>query len=175
MLQSKPVDTPMDSGVKLSVVDEPLTHIPCRPVIGFLMYLSVGTRPDISFAVSRLAKYVEKHAEIHWKALKRIMRYLNGTFSFGLTYGSSTDTQLHGYGDSDWAGDSTSRKCTGGCIFIMCGAPVCWSSRQQEVVALSSAEAEYVSLCSGTEEAIWLRRLFIGIGNASGVCMCTNL
>lgn len=169
MLQCKPMDTPMDSGADLTKVEEPLTNIPYRQVIGCLMYLSVGTRPDISFAVSKLAKYVEKPGETHWKAVKRVLRYLNGTRSLGLTYGTTTDTQLYGYVDSDWAGDTSNRKSTSGYVFMMCGAPVSWSSRQQEVVALSSAEAEYVSLCSGTKEAIWLRRLWSGIGNASGL------
>lgn len=169
MHQSKPVDTPMESGVDLSVDEEVLTHVPYRQAIGCLMYLSVGTRPDTSYAVSKLAKYVERPGDTHWKAVKRVLRYLNGTSTFGLTYGSTTELQLHGYVDSDWAGDVANRKSTSGYLFMMCGGPVSWCSRQQEVVALSSAEAEYVSLCCGAKEAIWLRRLWSGIGIVVGV------
>ena len=73
------------------------------------------------------------------------------------------------YVDSDWAGDAGSRKSMSGHIVLMCGSAVSWGARQQEVVAMSSAEAEYISLCSGIKEVIWLRRLWKGLEVVPGM------
>ena len=123
------------------------------------MYLMVGTRPDIAFSVSKLAKYVESPTLLHWNCVKRVLRYIKNTSEHGIWFNLNKDLEPLGFVDSDYAGDVTTRKSTSGYVFIMAGGAVSWCSRQQEVVALSSTEAEYISLCSGLKEAIWLRRL----------------
>ena len=134
-------------------------------VIGQLMYLMRGTRPDICFTVSRLSRYVAKPAEKHWKCALQVLRYLKGTRKYGVAYSSQEASQkLEGYVDSDYAGDRTDRKSTYGSVFMLCGGPVAWSSRKQQSVSTSTTEAEYVALCQGNKEAVWLRRLLRELG-----------
>lgn len=154
MDQSKVADTPIECATDLSVCDEPLKNISYRQAIGSLMYLSVGTQPDILHAVSKFANFVEKQCSNHWTAVKRILRYLNGTRSYGITYGISSDVSLGGSSDSDCAGDTSSRKSTSGYKYLLAGGPVSRCSRQQDDVALSGAEGEYVSLCSAPKEGV---------------------
>lgn len=155
--------TPMDQNLDLQQNSESC-KMPYREAIGCLLYLSVGTRPDISFAVARLAKYVEHPTMLHWTCVKRIFRYLAGTQGMGLEYNGMTEVCPTVYVDADWASDTETRKSVSGMVTIMSGAAVAWYSRQQEVVALSTTEAEYISLCSGTKETVWTRRLICDIG-----------
>eukprot|EP00873_Tetraselmis_striata_P010162 jgi/Tetstr1/430426/TSEL_020236.t1 len=101
-----------------------------------------------------------KPEERHWQAAKRVLRYLKGTKTLGLTFsGGKADGLLHGYCDADWAGDVVSRRSTTGFVFMLCGAAVSWKSQLQATVALSTAEAEYMALCAAVCEALFLREL----------------
>ena len=100
----------------------------------------------------------------HWMAVKRIFRYIKGTLKRGLCYTTGDNFELHGYSDADWAGDLESRKSTSGYIFRLGNCTISWRSKKQPIVALSSTEAEYVALCSASQEAIWLRNLVKNIG-----------
>ena len=164
MASAKPSRTPMETKLNLEMDSKPAPDVPYREAIGSLMYLMVGTRPDIAFAVSRLAKYVENPTELQWQGVKRLLRYVIGTVKHGILFQADQSLEPVGYVDADWAGDVASRKSTSGYVFIMGGGAVSWCSRQQEVVALSSTEAEYISLCTGVKEAIWLRRLVSNLG-----------
>ena len=86
-----------------------------QSAVGKLLYLSTRTRPDISFAVSSVARYTAKPTVDHWKAVKHILRYLIGTINYGLLY-SRTSSVCLGYSDSDWGGDLDDRKSTSGCL-----------------------------------------------------------
>ena len=123
------------------------------------MYLMLGSRPDLAFAVGKLARFCENPRQKHWTAVKRIFRYLSGSREMGLVFRRDCQLGLIGYSDSDWAGDLGDRKSTGGFVFSMSGAPVSWSSRKQTIVAASSCEAEYIALCACSKESIWLRRV----------------
>ena len=90
----------------------------------------------------------------HWTAVKRILRYLNGTKELGLLYNSGEMKDCVGYSDADWAGDLDDRKSTSGYIFHTGGAAVSWKSKKQSSVALSTAEAEYMALASAAQEAL---------------------
>ncbi len=81
------------------------------------MYLSVSTRPDITYAVGNLARYTSKPTKAHWTALKRVLRYLKGTIHYGILYAQNESTICVGYSDSDWAGDVNDRKSTSGYLF----------------------------------------------------------
>ena len=136
-----------------------MRHVPYREAIGSLMYASVGTRPDISFAVSTLSQFIDNPGHTHWEAVKRIFQYLLGTKDLQLTFGGGK-YGLEGYTDADGASQEH-RHTISGYAFIINGGAVSWSSHKQELVTLSTAEAKYVTTTHATKEAIWLRN-FIG-------------
>ena len=109
--------------------------------------------------MSTVAKYTAKPTEQHWKAVKHILRYIAGTINYGLQFSRNGSTDCTGFSDADWAGDIDDRKSTSGYLFKVGGAPISWKSRKQSCVALSTAEAEYMSLSLAAQEAIWLNRL----------------
>ncbi|MCO5609368.1 hypothetical protein L7F22_063594 [Adiantum nelumboides] len=139
------VSTSMEMGEYSGPMDELPTDVPYRSLIGSLMYASICTRPDISMAVSRLSRHLEKPTFAHWNAGKRLLRYLKRTSQFGLRYvGCQTEVQC--YVDADWAGDIVTRKSTTGVVVTMGNVAILWSSTRQSCVALSTAEAEYMAL-----------------------------
>lgn len=141
-----------------------------RSVVGSLLYLACWTRPDIAFAVSELSRFMSAPCVKHFEALKRLLRYLKGTVTYGLRYTrASTDRKeksnvLWGFVDSDWAGCPDSRRSTSGYVLMLNGAAVAWKSKKQSVVALSSAEAEFISASSMVQEVIYIRRLLESLG-----------
>jgi hypothetical protein len=157
------ISTPMDPNVILSASQSPSTpeevaamrHIPFREAIGSLMYASLGTRPDITFAVSRLSKYLQNPGQAHWDAAKRVFRYLKGTSHFRLTYGER-DEDLTGWVDADGSQEEDRRAITG-YAFLIDGGAVSWNLKQQELVVLSTTEGEYVAATHASKEALWLR------------------
>ena len=162
MQDSKPVNTPVESGAKLHSAteeDELVDQVKYQSAIGSLMYLAVSTRPDIAYAVNSLAKFNSKPSEEHWTALKRVFRYLKGTLKCGILYQKDDSETITGYSDADWAGDTTDRKSISGYVFMQNGGAISWSSRKQKTVALSTAEAEYLALSNASQECMWLRQL----------------
>ena len=130
-----------------------------QAIIGCLTYATVATRPDLSAAVGALSEFMSNPGPEHWIGVKRILRYIKGTIDYGLKFKASNanNVELQGYSDADWAGDVTSRKSTSGYIFQLGGGAISWRSKRQNIVALSSTEAEYVALTLASQEAIWLR------------------
>ena len=107
-------------------------------------------RPDIANAVATVAKYSASPNEAHLTAAKRVLRYLKGTKDHGLCY-EQVEDGLVGLVDANWAGDKDMRRLTSGNIFMFANGAISWLSKQQPTVSLSTAEAEYVSLCSATQ------------------------
>ena len=101
------------------------------------------SHPDLSFAVGHVSRYMQTPHESHWKAAKIILRYIRGTIQFGIHYSSGGKPLLVSFTDSDWPGDLDDRKSTEGYVFILGSGPVTWACKKQQVLALSSAEAEY--------------------------------
>lgn len=165
LADAKPYGTPMLPNATYSKSDAPSTpdeefrmrKIPYREAIGSLMYLAVATRPDIAFAVSTLSQFLDNPGDAHWEAVKRIFRYLAGSKSFELTYGGERH-DLIGYTDADGAVQEH-RRAISGYAFLIDGGAISWASRKQELVTLSTAEAEYVAATHAAKEAIWLRKL----------------
>ena len=160
MTECKPVTTPMEPNAKF-VKGNPdeVIDVPYRSVIGSLMYLMLGTRPDIAYAVGTLSKFLDCPTQTHWTAAKRVIRYLQGTKDHGLIMGKEVNDNLTGMVDANWGTDVEDRRSTSGYLFMLMGGLLCWTSKRQSTVALSSTEAEYMALSLATQEAIWLRRL----------------
>ncbi|XP_019248334.1 PREDICTED: uncharacterized protein LOC109227589 [Nicotiana attenuata] len=144
MLECNPVNKPMESGTKLSKFDEGEKVDPTffKSLVGSLRYLSC-TRPDILFAVGVVSRFMEAPTSTHLKVTRRILRYLKGTINFGLFYSSSSDFNLMGFCDSEYAGDIDDRKSTTGFVFFLGDYVISWSSKKQSIVTLSACEAEY--------------------------------
>ena len=162
MADCNPVSTPMEPGKHYEETPDDEEGFKTREfqaLIGSLVYASIATRPDISEAVGKLSQHMSRPNKEHWVAAKRVLRYIKGTLQFGLNFERSDNFELIGYSDADWAGDVDTRKSTSGYIFKLGKATVAWASKKQSVVALSTTEAEYIALCSATQEAVWLRRL----------------
>jgi hypothetical protein len=162
MMEVKPCATPMDTSKihpagKDWKSSEDERHWYSK-AIGSLMYLMLGTRPDIAYAVSCLSRFMSNPTSIHVNALIRVFRYLRGTSDMELVYRGHLEA-LVGYTDADWAGDAETRRSTSGYTFNLGSAPISWSSKRQNVVALSSCEAEYMGETQAAKEAIWLRTL----------------
>ena len=159
----KPVGCPGNPDVKLTACKNPddvCNQEMYQAVVGSLLYLSTKTRPDIAFAVTSAARFCASPTKEHWTAVKRILRYLNGSRQLGLLYRANTlNEEITGFSDADWAGDVGDRKSTSGYVFLLGGAAVSWKSAKQTTVALSTAEAEYIALSTASQEAMWLQQL----------------
>jgi transposase InsO family protein len=161
----KPSAMPMDPSIPLLKSQGPsklediakMKNVPYREAVGSLMYAAMGTRPDIAFATSTVAQFSENPGWAHWEAVKRIFRYLLGTKKLELVYGGERGG-LTGYVDADGASQEH-RRAISGYVFMVDGGAVSWSSKKQELVTLSTTEAEYVAQTHAAKEAIWLRRL----------------
>ncbi|KAM2666633.1 hypothetical protein EV2_018442 [Malus domestica] len=160
MAAAKPVHTPAVSGCRLNLQDgDPLPDpTEYRSVVGALQYLTL-TRPDIAFAVNQVSQFMHQPTSIHWLAVKRILRYLVGTPSHGITYKPGSII-LTAYSDADYVDDPDDRRSTGGyCIYIGSNL-VSWSSKKQGGVSRSSTEAEYRQLAYTAAAISWFRKLF---------------
>jgi len=162
MTGCNPTDTPMEQRIKLTTAklgtERDVTRY--RSIIGSLRYL-VNTRPDLSFSVGLVSRFMEALGREHWSAVKRIVRYIAGTLGYGirLRKGGGAEPSLLGYTDSDCSGDLVHRKSTSGILFFLGMNPVTWSSQKHKVVALSSCEAEYVAAALGACQGVWLSML----------------
>jgi hypothetical protein len=160
MMDCKSMDTPMNANIrKVKVPDsDPVDPSLYRQLIGSLMYL-VNTRPYICFAVNTLSQFQVEPRHEHWIATKHVLRYICGTINYGLRYTASSNIQLHGFTDSDWARSVEDRKSTSSMCFSLGSVMISWGSRKQKSVALSTTEAEYMAACEACTEAMWLRKL----------------
>jgi hypothetical protein len=160
MADCKPVGTPMvtashtnDSTLQN---DEDAVNFPYRQAVGCLMWLAIGTRPDIMFAVTYHSQFLENPQPQHVRTLKRVFQYLQGTKDLKLTYGGKR-SGLEGYTDADRM-SSEQRKAISGYVFLIDGGAVSWRSRKQEIVSTSTTEAEYVATTHAAKEALYLRQ-----------------
>ena len=122
--------------------------------VGSLMHALVCTRPDIAFAVGMLGRYQSNPRMEHWKATKKIMRYLKGTKDYMLTYKHVDCLEVVGYSDS--------RKSTLGYVYLLTGGAVSWKSAKKTIIASSTMEAEFIACFEATSQAIWLSNFITG-------------
>ncbi|KPJ11482.1 Retrovirus-related Pol polyprotein from transposon TNT 1-94 [Papilio machaon] len=156
MADCKPVSTPLECGLKLEKGDQTELDSKYRSLVGCIMYIAVCTRPDIAHAASLLSQFNNCHSDTHWKAAKRVLRYLKGTIDYKIVYEKSS-LCVTGYVDADWASNQLDRRSYTGYVFKIGNSAVSWESRKQRTVALSSTEAEYMALCEGAKEAQFIR------------------
>ena len=156
-----------------------------QSAVGSLMYAMLGSRSNIAYAVSKVSQYSSNPNSTHWTAVKRIFRYLVGTPNRGLCYG--IHARGTGFTDADW-GSRDDRKSIAGYTFMLNGAAICWTSKNQTTVVLSSTEAEYMALTQAVKESIWLQALLhnlragkhgeelktINIDNQSAIALARN-
>ena len=160
MTECKSCSTPVDLNPKLSsIVGDPVADpTDFRSLAGALQYLTF-TRPDIAYAVQQICLHMHDPREPHLAALKRILRYVCGTLHLGLLLRPSAQTELVVYSDADWAGCPDTRRSTSGFAVFLGDSLVSWSSKRQQTVSRSSAEAEYRAVANAVAEATWLRQL----------------
>ncbi|CAL8169979.1 unnamed protein product [Prunus armeniaca] len=127
-----------------------------RKLVGSLLYLT-ATRPDVMYAASLLARYMHGPSNKHYGIAKRVLRYIKGTLDYGLHYMKGKKAVLVGFCDSDWGGSLDDSKSTSGYAFSFGSGVFSWASVKQNCVALSTAEAEYISAAEATTQAIWLK------------------
>ncbi|XP_070662480.1 secreted RxLR effector protein 161-like [Malus domestica] len=137
---------------------DPYAHAAAyRSIVGTLQYLTF-TRPDIAFSVHQVCQFMQQPMVAHYTAVKRILRYLKGTMTVGVTY-TRGDLHLKAFSDADWAGDPNDRRSTTGLVVFLGSNPISWSSKKQQTVSRSSTEAEYRALSSTSAELDWIKQL----------------
>jgi Reverse transcriptase (RNA-dependent DNA polymerase) len=140
-----------------------------REGVGGLMWLATQTRPDIAFPVGVLARFMQAPGDEHWRNLKRVLRYLRGTSTVKLQLGGRTGVDrkactLEAFCDADWAADLDNRRSTTGFVLLFNGSIVCWASKKQNTVALSTVEAEYMGISAAAQEIRWLKQFASELG-----------
>jgi hypothetical protein len=166
MTNAKSATTPFATGTKLKLATSDDTL--CNPKLyqeltGSLNHLAVFSRPDITFAVSKLSKYNSNPTTTHFKSALHVLRYLKSTRNYCIVYRKSLKVPIIdviGYSDSDFANDEDDRKSYTGYVFIINGGAVSWSTHKQSTVAFSTMEAEYMAISDAAREALARKQLF---------------
>ena len=159
MLDCAPVFTPFTAGTKLQAnpddTPDPQLRMRYQQVVGSLMYAMLGSRPDICFAVNKLAQYGSNPSHTHLNSALHVLRYLRSTKDHCLTYGRNDCSELIAHSDSDWGADKDTRRSVTGYCFMFTGTAISWAARKQRTVALSSTEAEYMAVAACAKHAKW--------------------
>lgn len=166
--QAKPVPSPMTTSANLTLGDSAPYNNPVqyRQIVGALQYVTLS-RPDLTFAVNKVCQFMHSPTINHWSAVKRILRYLQGTSDFGLLLHHKsalllhayTDASLTTYSDSDWAGFPGDCRSTGGFAIYIGNNLVSWAAHKQKTISRSSTESEYKALADTVAEVTWLEKL----------------
>lgn len=142
-----------------------------------LLYLTTHTRPDIAASISILSQKVSKPRQIDMTEVKRVIKYLKGTINERLMLSSALgESQLKSFSDANWTEDKETRKSNSGYFISLYDGAISWSCRKQEIIALSSTEAEYVALSETSKEVIWIQKLlkFFDFSNSEEALMFTD-
>jgi hypothetical protein len=171
MEDCNPVSTPMEPGSDISMKDCPtkeediqeMKKYPYREVLGSLMYLMVSTRPDLAHAVGMLGRYANNPGKRHWYAAKRVLRYLQGTKDYKLTF-QGNQLDIHGYCDADFGRDLDERVSVSGVLIKAAGGAIVWYSNKQSAIAQFTAEAEYIAANQAGRDIVWVRQMCSEMG-----------
>lgn len=154
------ISTPLDPNVTLfkGTEEECLENIKeYQAIVGSLMYLFIGSRPDLAYTVTLLSQFSSCPNNLHLQAAKRTLRYLAGTAEWDLFYPSNTSEYLEVYADASDADDPHTRRSTSGYVLRLGDAAISWSSKQQRSVALSTTEAEYMAMSLAARQITWTK------------------
>jgi hypothetical protein len=179
MADCKPCTTPVDLQAKLAEDSGPPVEDASqfRSIAGALQYLTF-TRPDIAYAVQQICLHMHDPREPHLTAMKRILRYFQGTPDYGLLLRRSSSSDLLIYTDADWASCPDTRGSMSGYAVFLWDNLVSWSAKRQTVISCSSTEAEYRAIANGVTEATWLRQLLHELQTPPSRCTlvyCDNI
>ena len=178
MQNAKSATTPLPAGympeaASADTVIDPELRSRYQTVIGSLLYLTLGTRPDIGFAVTKLVQYAARPTKEHLNKALYICCYLVGTQNYRLTYDGKSGEGLIACTDSDWASDPSNRKSQSGYFLKLAGGAISWTSRAQRTIALSSTEAEYMALSDCSRQVVWMHTLLGELGyNLAPIPIC---
>jgi len=170
MQNAKIAYTPLPEGYKPMPnigTSDPQMRNYFQQIIGSLIYLMIGTRPDIAYAVIKLSQFSANPSKDHVNKALHIIRYLIGTRYYHLKFDGNKAEGLIAHTDSDWATDENpdaKRKSVTGYFFQLASAPVVWTSRQQKTIASSSTEAEYMAMSDASKQLKWIRSMFFELG-----------
>jgi hypothetical protein len=154
-----------------------------RSAVGKLNYLAQTTRPDIMYATHQVAKYSSDSRQTHVEAILYLVRYLKRTRDLGLSFKPSQDKGFECYCDTDFSGnwnkafahvDPSTAKSRSGWIVLYAGCPVCWASKLQSQVALSTTEAEYIAMSMALRDVIPVMNLIEEIKSKGFQVICTK-
>jgi hypothetical protein len=141
---------------------EQMKDILYSSIVDNLLYTQVCTRPDIAMVVGMLGRYQSNPGLEHWKVVKKVMRYSQGTKNYSLTYKHTDHLEVVRYSDSDFVGCVDSRKSTSGYVFLLAArGAISWRSSKQTIVATSTMEAEFIAFYEATIQVLWLKN-FVG-------------
>lgn len=157
MQHSKPMSTPAVKHKRSEDLCHETVNFPYRHAVGNLMYLACKTRPDLTFSVNMVSRFMEKPTNFDVVSLKRIFRYLNGETEASIKYKSGLNNDLVAFCDADYADDENDRKSTGGYVIMFKGGPIAWGTCKQKVTVTSTTEAEFVSACTCVKTLIFLK------------------
>nr|GEY05190.1 ribonuclease H-like domain, reverse transcriptase, RNA-dependent DNA polymerase [Tanacetum cinerariifolium] len=151
---------PMDPGTRLTKVTEGtmVNSTEYQSLIGCLRY-PLHTRPDLSYYVGLLSRFMQEPRDQHMKAIRQVLRYVKGTKDYGITYKHNGGNKIHGYNDSSYGVNTQEGKGTTSIIFYYGESPISWSTQKQATVALSSCESEFIAATAAATQALWLKRL----------------
>ena len=152
----------METSIWLTSAQSPSTteeiarmhNVPYHEAVGSLMYASLGTRPDITYAMQTISRFTKNPGAAHWEAVKQIFHYLKGTCELWLSYGGTTK-ELTGYADAD-GNMAEDHHAISGYAFLLHGGAVSWTTKRQEIISLSTTESEYIAATYAAKEALWL-------------------
>ncbi|KMQ83327.1 integrase core domain protein [Lasius niger] len=166
-LNCKPISTLMlkSSEISRTGKDDAKEHkFPYRQAVGSLMYLMLGTRPDLAYSVGFLSRSLENPSAEDIVRVKRMFRYIAGTIDLGIVYcHKSNKGILECFSDADFGGCTKTGRSTSGVVVTYAGGAISWLSQRQAMVATSTTKAEIVAANAAAKEVIWLSKLFEGI------------
>nr|GEX29928.1 ribonuclease H-like domain, reverse transcriptase, RNA-dependent DNA polymerase [Tanacetum cinerariifolium] len=151
---------PMDPGTRLTKITEGtmVNSTEYQSLIRCLRYL-LHTRPDLSYSVGLLSRFMQEPREHNMKSIRQVLRYVKGTKDYEITYKHNRGDKIHGFSDSSYRVNTPEGKRTTGIIFYYGKSPISWSTQKQATVVLSSCESEFIAATAAATQALWLKRL----------------
>ncbi|XP_073042101.1 secreted RxLR effector protein 161-like [Primulina eburnea] len=146
-----------------------MRKIPYTSAVGSLMYDQVCTCPDIGYLTRMLGRYLSNPGVEHWKAVKRVLRYLQRTKDYMLIYRRLDQLEIIWYTNSDFAGCQESMKSTSGYIYLLAGGFISWKRTKQSLIASSTMSVEFAACYEASSHGIWLQNFVTGLRIVDGI------